>query len=30
VDYRGMWGNAAIAGEGYLEMTGYEKPMEMR
>ncbi len=27
VDYRGTWGNAAVAGEGYLEMTGYEAPL---
>jgi predicted secreted hydrolase len=30
VGYRGTWGNADVLGEGYLEMTGYGTPLDLR
>jgi hypothetical protein len=29
VEYRGKSGNDEITGEGYLEMTGYEAPLDL-
>jgi predicted secreted hydrolase len=30
VDYEGTWGGEQVRGEGYLEMTGYEAPLELQ
>jgi predicted secreted hydrolase len=29
VDYAGNWNGEAVTGEGYVEMTGYEAPLEL-
>ncbi|MFN2431978.1 MAG: lipocalin family protein, partial [Gemmatimonadota bacterium] len=30
VDYAGTWRGSAVRGEGYVEMTGYDRPVELR
>jgi predicted secreted hydrolase len=29
IDLKGQRGSAAVAGVGYLEMTGYDRPVEL-